>query len=112
MLKASVNVILTGPFTDDQRAMTLKATKVNFDKCQQALLWLKQHNHLCNDVDVDDTIAIPVVIDCSEKSTSGNSNMEKTIVTKTMFPDHKHTQTVKMAGCKQLDNSKWKQSKT
>ena len=70
--KASVKVILAGPFTDDQKAMTLRATDVNFDKCKQALLWLKESNHLHNDCDVNDTIAIPecVVIDYSEKETS------------------------------------------
>ena len=91
--KASVKVILTGPFTDDQRAMTLKATDVNFDKCKQALLWLKEHNHLYDDIDVNDTIAIPVVIDFSENETSGDSNIENKIVTKTIFPDHQFTNT-------------------
>ena len=89
--KPSVKVILAGPFTPDQKAMTLKATEVNFDRCKAALLWLKENNCLCKDIVVDESIAKPIVMDFSDLSMSVDSNIEKTIVTKTVFPDHQHT---------------------
>ena len=91
MLRATIKVTSAGPFTDDQKAVTFKATEVDFDKCKTALLWLKENNHLHSDIVVDEAFAQPIVIDHSEEDVTTNSNMENTIVTKTIFPDHQNT---------------------
>mgnify|MGYP005703299079 CR=1 FL=1 len=87
----NLRVILAGPFTNDQKALVLNSVQVNFDKCKAALLWLQQYKILYKDVKVDETIAIPTVLDCSEQDMSVDSNIEKTITMKTIFPDHQHT---------------------
>ena len=50
---ATVTAILTGPFTSDQKAVTLKSLEVNLSRCKNALKWLKVNNQPYKNVDVD-----------------------------------------------------------
>ena len=91
---ATVTVILTGPFTSDQKAVTLKSLEVNSSRCKNALKWSKVNDRLCENVDVDEKIATPIIIDCPEKAMSSNLNTERTITWKTIFTDDEHMSTL------------------
>jgi hypothetical protein len=64
-LKGQIMVVLCGPFTSTQRAITLKKTAVDPKKVIAAYEWLKKHNHYYKDVDIPsvEEIPLPVIIE-------------------------------------------------
>jgi hypothetical protein len=64
-LKGQIVVVLCGPFTTTQRALTLRKTTVNAKKVIAAFQWLKINNILYKDFKIPDEneIPIPVLLD-------------------------------------------------
>ena len=64
-VKNIILVVLCGPFTTTQRALTLKSTSVDPQKVIRAFRWLKSNNYHYANVEIPDlnTIAMPVIID-------------------------------------------------
>ena len=85
----SINVVLTGPFTNFQRMVTKERVRVNPDKVITALKWLKANNRLYSNIDINkDAIPAPQIIDCSEPVDSEDNNVESEIHLMAVFPDH------------------------
>ena len=85
----SINVVLTGPFTNFQRMVTKERVRVNPDKVITALKWLKANNRLYSNIDINkDAILAPQIIDCSEPVDSEDNNIESEIHLMAVFPDH------------------------
>lgn len=64
-VKNIILVVLCGPFTTTQRALTLKSTAVNPQKVIQAFRWLKENNYHYANIEIPDlnTITMPIIID-------------------------------------------------
>ena len=85
----SINVVLTGPFTNWQRIKTKERVHVNPDKVITALKWLKANNRLYSDIDINkDAVPALQIIDCSEPVDSEDNNVESEIHLMAVFPDH------------------------
>lgn len=82
-----IAVILSGPFTPYQYAMTRKKTDVDVRNVKKALIWLKKHNILYRDVNVDKDIITPQVIDCHNIVATSGSNIETVFEVTALFPD-------------------------
>lgn len=60
----TISVVLVGPFTTKQRAITLKRTTVRWSLVRKALAWLKQHNPLYEFFTMpNETEVTPIVVD-------------------------------------------------
>lgn len=60
-VKGHILVVLCGPFTSTQKAITMKATQVRPDKVIAALEWLAENNIYYNKDDIPDKDAFPKV---------------------------------------------------
>ena len=91
--KKLIQVVLVGPFTQEQRLLTLERTEVNIERVRRALTWLKTHNTLYKDVQLNDfDVVKPMIIDCSVSVESENSNVERTFETRAVFPNEEPTE--------------------
>ena len=83
-----IQVVLTGPWTDDQKALAYKKTQVRVSMCIRALKWLKKNNVLYKDIDIDQTqIVEPKIIYYSITVESQDSNVENIYQVTAVFPD-------------------------
>ena len=57
-------------------------------------MMMKRKLCMQKNVNNDEKLAIPIIIDCSEKAMSLNSNTQRTITWKTIFTDDEHTSTL------------------
>jgi hypothetical protein len=84
----TIQVVLSGPFTSVQKAITEKRIKVRVNVVIEALTWLKKNNALYKHVNIDaESITQPEIIDFSEPVASENSNIEKVFQMMAVFPD-------------------------
>ncbi|CAB9528286.1 expressed unknown protein [Seminavis robusta] len=90
----NIAVVLSGPFTPEQRERVLKKMHVNVEWVTEAFHWLKENNRLYHDLELP-TIANPTVIDNSYNVESENSDIEIKEEMKVIFPDA----TIRTAGC-------------
>ena len=84
--KDNICVVLSGPFTVEQKEKVMKKTRVRVEKVMEALEWLKQNNHLYKDV-VIPTMGDPVVVDNTEEVESESSDIEIREEIRVVFPD-------------------------
>jgi hypothetical protein len=84
---ATICVILSGPFTQEQYNIVKQKTEVNFERVKKALRWLKRNNRLYSDYDLSDDIAEPIFLEQVEEVPSQNSNVERTMEFCALFPD-------------------------
>ena len=81
-------VILSGPFTRAQKALTMKKTAVRWRLLQRAMKWLKEHNHLYKDFELPEWRKIkPIVIDDTTEVETENQNVERMFKITAVFPD-------------------------
>ena len=90
----NIGVILTGPFTPEQKEKVLKKTRVNTTWVREALEWLKKNNRLYAGIGTP-RIGTPVVVDNSEAVESENTDIESKEEIKVVFPDG----TIRTGGC-------------
>ena len=64
-MKGSIMVVLCGPFTSDQKALTHKKVQVDPKKVIKAFQWLKKHNfHYKDDViPTENDIPVPIIVE-------------------------------------------------
>ena len=87
-LLPQIAVVLTGPFTPTQKALTRQRTNVRWNLVKKALQWLKQHNHLYHDFDLPpEHLVKPIVIDKSDDAPASTSNVEQVFEITAVFPD-------------------------
>ena len=84
--KDNICVMLSGPFTSEQKDRVLKKTRVRIDKVQTAFDWLKANNHLHKDVEAPE-METPIVVDCTEEAQSESSDTETREEMRVVFPD-------------------------
>lgn len=82
-----ITVILAGPFTKNQLALTKKKTKVSVQFVKEGLRWLKSSNIQFRNIDLNKEISIPEVIESYEIAESSKSNIEDVIEVTAIFPD-------------------------
>ena len=86
-------MVLVGPFEQEQRLLTLERTEVNIERVRRALTWLKTHNMLHKDVQLNDfDVVKAMTIDCSVSVESENSNVERMFETRAVFPNEEPTE--------------------
>ena len=74
----NIQVVLTGPFTIEQRDIVRSRTTVCVNKVICGLKWLQKHNGLYRDFNFDEHhIYQPTIIDLSNTVESQDSNIEK-----------------------------------
>ncbi|MGB8699100.1 MAG: DUF6570 domain-containing protein [Thermosynechococcaceae cyanobacterium] len=88
-LDKMILVVLCGPFTSTQKAITLKSTSVNPHKVIDAWRWLKANNKRYeNDVIPSiDKIAMPQIIHEDDIVEGTHADIENQITTTVIFPD-------------------------
>ena len=87
-IKKSITIILAGPFTKKQHALTMKRSKIRPKYVNQALRWLKTFNIQYHNINISDyDTCTPVIIDESCVAETVNSNVEKVFEVSAVFPD-------------------------
>lgn len=61
-MKGSIVVVLCGPFTSEQKAMTLKRVTVRTEKVIEAFQWLRDHNIYCGNEKIPSAEEIPTPV--------------------------------------------------
>ena len=86
--KKSITIILAGPFTKKQHALTMKRSKIRPKYVNEALHWLKTYNIQYYNINISDyDTCTPVIIDESCVADTVNSNVEKVFEVSAVFPD-------------------------
>ena len=86
--KKSITIILAGPFTKKQHALTMKRSKIRPQYVNEALHWLKTYNIQYHNINISDyDTCTPVIIDESCVADTVNSNVEKVFEVSAVFPD-------------------------
>ena len=86
--KKSITIILAGPFTKKQHALTMKRSKIRPKYVNEALHWLKTYNIQYHNINISDyDTCTPVIIDESCVADTVNSNVEKVFEVSAVFPD-------------------------
>ena len=85
---AEIYIVLSGPFTPYQHAMTKERVKVNWRKIRKAKEWLCKNNIKYTELNLsDEHVIAPVVIDNTTTVPSENSNIEQQFQINAVFPD-------------------------
>jgi hypothetical protein len=79
-------VILSGPFTTTQYALTKERTAVRRDKVKEARKWLEKNNILYKDVVFDNEVIEPHYIECHRIEDASNTNVETVFEISAVFP--------------------------
>ena len=86
--EATIAVMLAGPMTSDQKAMTQSKTNACPSECQKGINWMRKWTLNYNQFITDkDRIIKPIIINETETVDSINSNVEKEIITTCVFPE-------------------------
>lgn len=86
--KKSITIIMVGPFTTTQKALTRARASIRPSYIKKALKWLRENNVLYADYNLsDDDIVQPKIIDSTEPAQSINSNVERIFEVTAVFPD-------------------------
>ena len=103
---ATICVILSGPFTQEQLAVARQKTNVDWNKIRGALAWLKRNNALYRAEDIDETKVVkPVFMEKVDICESENRNVEKTYEFHAVFPDSTEPR-MQDGGCKTREGFK------
>ena len=92
----NIAVVLTGPFTRQQKSKILDKVIVNIDNVKAAFKWLQENNRLYSNMSFDTTtIRTPIIIDNSNEIEGENTDIELKEEIQVVFPDG----TIHTAGC-------------
>ena len=85
---AEIYIVLSGPFTANQHALTKERVKVNWSKIRKAKEWLCKNNIKFNELNLPPNQKIePLVIDKTSMAETQNSNIEEQFQINAVFPD-------------------------
>ena len=82
----NIAVVLTGPFTPEQKAKVKSRTVVRVEMMEEAFLWLKANNPLCHSESMPQ-FQKPIITDNSTEVESENTDIETKEDIKVIFPD-------------------------
>ena len=85
--KNNICVIMAGPFTERQQALTRKRTKINHRSMKVAMKWLSQNNLIYSNEDCDERIVEPHYVCCHRLVDSSESNIEVVFDINAVFPN-------------------------
>ncbi|CAB9529143.1 hypothetical protein SEMRO_2410_G326700.1 [Seminavis robusta] len=91
----NIAVVLSGPFTPQQKANVMRKATINIQYCIDAFNWLKQNNCLYHDAEFPSDLPTPVIIDNSHSVESDNTDIEIKEEINVVFPDG----SIQTAGC-------------
>ena len=85
--KRPICVILAGPFTAAQVALTKLRTAINRPAMRTAMNWLTNNNIICGSNDCDDRVVEPHYVYCHRLEDSSGSNIEVVFDINAVFPN-------------------------